>query len=82
MDKAGNFYGKGLTENCVSGAVGTNVFQVSPAGQPKILSTIPQVEDGGPFPQGGFIAGSDGYLYGATQSGGANGGGAVFKIKK
>jgi hypothetical protein len=82
MDKAGNFYGKSLTENCLSEGLGTIVFQVTPAGLPKILYTIPEVDDGGAFPQGGLIAGNDGYLYGATQFGGANSGGAVFKAKK
>ncbi|HEX4295994.1 MAG TPA: choice-of-anchor tandem repeat GloVer-containing protein [Rhizomicrobium sp.] len=82
MDKAGHFYGKGLTENCLSEGEGTNVFQVTPAGQPKVLYTFFGSEDGGAFPQGGFIADDDGNLYGATQFGGANSGGAVFKVEK
>jgi uncharacterized repeat protein (TIGR03803 family) len=82
MDKAGNFYGKSLLENCFSGGIGTDVFEVTPAGQPKILYTFVFSQDGGGFPQGGLILGDDGNLYGATQFGGANSGGAVFEVEK
>ena len=82
MDKAGNFYGKAVSANCTSEGDGTNVFEVTPSGQAKILYFFFLSEDGGSFPQAGLVLGNDGNLYGATQFGGANSGGAVFEVEK
>lgn len=38
------------------------------------------INSDGAFPESELIAGSDGYLYGVTRAGGANGTGTVFKI--
>ena len=83
-----NFYGTtfngGVSTNCGGQGCGS-VFQITPAGA---LTTIysfcsqyafPLCLDG-LVPYGGVIQATDGKLYGATNSGGANNGGTVFHI--
>jgi uncharacterized repeat protein (TIGR03803 family) len=61
------------------------VFEISPAGAETVLysfsgySGVQGVKDGA-YPGAGLILGSDGYLYGVTQEGGANNYGTLFKI--
>ncbi|PTU31349.1 choice-of-anchor tandem repeat GloVer-containing protein [Stenotrophobium rhamnosiphilum] len=72
----GNFYGTN-SENGANGK-GT-VFQITPAG---VLTTIHAFGAGtdGAEPSANLVEGKDGSLYGTTQSGGANGGGTIYKI--
>jgi uncharacterized repeat protein (TIGR03803 family) len=81
----GNFYG--TTGNDGTGAYcggycGT-VFQMTPTGDLKTLYSF-CAESGcrdGAYPVAGLVQASDGYLYGTTEYGGANGGyGTVFRI--
>ena len=75
----GNFYGN----TAIGGPQeGGTIFKVTPAG---VLTTISNLctQDGCPNGQGpmsSLIQASDGNLYGTTTSGGANGGGTVFKV--
>lgn len=55
------------------------VFQLSPAGQMKVLYSFKNTTDGA-FPNSGLTLGTDGSLYGTTPGGGAVGYGLVFKI--
>ncbi|HTS19973.1 MAG TPA: choice-of-anchor tandem repeat GloVer-containing protein [Verrucomicrobiae bacterium] len=79
----GYFYGttpEGGTNYTCPGGCGT-VFRISSSG---VLTTLYEFA-GWPPPQtytpgGGLVQGNDGDFYGTTQSGGANGDGAVFRI--
>ncbi len=75
------------------GASGTGtVFKVAPDGSafeslhafgaiiPDETVTLDKNADG-INPAGGLVAGADGYLYGVTQAGGANGRGTVFRLR-
>jgi len=77
MDSAGNLYGSTLT----GGFHGT-IFELSFSGGTWNLSTLYSFDGThGSGPAGGsLILDSSGDLYGATQAGGANKNGAVFKI--
>jgi uncharacterized repeat protein (TIGR03803 family) len=55
------------------------VFQLSPAGQMKVLYSFQNKTDG-VFPKSGLTLGTDGSLYGTTSAGGSVGFGTVFKI--
>jgi uncharacterized repeat protein (TIGR03803 family) len=74
----GNFYG-------TTGGGGTHaksgiIFKVTPSGHETILHDFGGSGDGR-NPAAGLIQGSDGNLYGTTESGGASGFGTVFRIK-
>ncbi|MBI5774413.1 MAG: choice-of-anchor D domain-containing protein [Verrucomicrobia bacterium] len=72
----GNFYG--MTENGGNNGYGT-AFMVTPAG---VLTTLVHFNysGNGGNPYGALMQGSDGNLYGMTQTGGNNGYGTVFKM--
>ena len=77
-----NFYGMtyagGASTNC-GGGCGT-VFVIMPTGSETVLHSFGSAFDG-EFPEGSLIQATDGNLYGMTSQGGANGTGAVIKIK-
>jgi uncharacterized repeat protein (TIGR03803 family) len=55
------------------------VFKISPAGVETVLWSFGAGNDG-QRPHGGLLLASDGNIYGVTVNGGANNGGAVFKV--
>ena len=75
----GNFYG--TTQSGGLNAFGT-VFSITPAGA---LTTLVNLTGStgtalGITPQGALVAGTDGAMYGTTQSGGLNSFGTIFKV--
>ena len=64
-------------------AGGTNnfgtVFKISPAGVFSNLYSFSGANDGGQ-PQSPLVRGLDGFFYGATDSGGSNGFGTIFRV--
>jgi uncharacterized repeat protein (TIGR03803 family) len=72
----GNFYG--LSYDGGTSHSGT-VFRITPAGAETVLWSFGLGSDG-QRPYGSLVQGNDGNFYGTTYSGGANGGGTVFKI--
>jgi len=78
FDSAGNLYG--TTAIGGSSSAGT-IFELSPSGNnwtETILHTF-QGSDGS-FPTGNLTADQSGNIYGAAESGGADGGGTVFEL--
>ena len=86
---SGAFYGTtpsgGANDSPYTGGAGT-VFKITPGGTLTTLysfcseiSPTGRCTDGA-FPQTGVVQGTDGNLYGATQAGGVNGDGTLFKI--
>jgi uncharacterized repeat protein (TIGR03803 family) len=76
LGKDGNFYG--TTSSFGANLEGT-VFKITPAGAFTTLHTFDGTD--GDSPVGLLIQGAvDGYFYGTTYSGGANGSGTVFRI--
>ena len=74
--KDGNFYGTTLT----GGANGYGVvFKISSSGALTTLYSFTNGTDGA-NPLASLIQGKDGYFYGTTYNGGANGVGVVFKV--
>jgi uncharacterized repeat protein (TIGR03803 family) len=80
----GNFYGTtsiGGTGNLAAGTV----FKLTPSGQLTTLHTF-IADQSGNYPNGanpgGVVEGNDGFLYGATVTGGANNTGVVFQLSK
>jgi uncharacterized repeat protein (TIGR03803 family) len=85
FDPAGNLYGTtplGGDVKCMSGSGCGVVFQLTPSGAGWDHNTLYTFEDGsdGAFPSGGVILDASGNLYGATATGGSNGGGTVFEL--
>jgi uncharacterized repeat protein (TIGR03803 family) len=79
LDSAGNLYG-----TTSAGGINGNgsVYELSPSGggyTEKTLYDFQGAQDGG-SPYSGLIFDHAGNLYGATQYGGANGGGTVFEL--
>jgi uncharacterized repeat protein (TIGR03803 family) len=75
----GNLYGTtsiGGTNSYNSGTV----FRVTKAGVITVLTSFGPDASAGTWPQAELTQGPDGNLYGVTSSGGANSGGAVFRI--
>jgi len=72
----GNFYG--TTTEGGNGSVGT-IFKITAAGVYSVIKHLNAATDGA-SPQGSLVQGTDGFLYGMTNSGGANTGGTVFKM--
>ncbi len=69
----GNFYGTtvlgGTTANASDGLLGQGtIFEISPIGSYTNLHSFDGSDGAAPY--GGLVQGSDGYFYGATQSGG------------
>lgn len=82
MDTRGNLYGTtylGGNAGCFSGGCGT-VFRISPTGKETVLYRFPKSGSNGNNPQAGLVFDAGGSLYGTTFSGGAYGGGVVFKL--
>ena len=72
----GNFYG--TTEG--GGATGGGaVFRVTPTGDESVLYSFQDGSDAA-FPMATLLEGSDGNLYGTSNSGGQNAGGTVFMV--
>jgi uncharacterized repeat protein (TIGR03803 family) len=81
LDSAGNVYGTtegGGTGSCYIDGCGV-VFVVTPAGQETVLYTFTG-GTGGDIPEAGVTLDSTGNVYGTTVSGGAAGGGVVYKL--
>jgi uncharacterized repeat protein (TIGR03803 family) len=76
----GNFYGT-TSGGSPSGSSGA-VFKITPSGQITTLYPFCSQTNciDGAAPTGGLVLGADGNFYGTTSSGGAFGGGEVFKI--
>lgn len=75
-DKSGNLYGT-TTNGGASGA--GSVFKITATGTESVLYSFTGKTDGSD-PEAGLAIDSSGNLYGTTTAGGANGGGAVFKL--
>jgi uncharacterized repeat protein (TIGR03803 family) len=73
----GNFYG--TTAGGGAFKLGT-VFQLTPHGTFSTLYSFAGAPNDGAQPFGGLVQGTDGKLYGAAQTGGASGNGALFQI--
>jgi uncharacterized repeat protein (TIGR03803 family) len=72
----GNFYG--TTQAGGASGYGT-VFKVTPAGVETVLYSFGGGTDGS-YPYAGLTQGTDGNFYGATDQGGANNFGTIFKV--
>lgn len=79
-DAAGNLYG--TTYSGGSTSFGGTVFKLDTKGVETVLYNFGVQSGDGLFPTGGLIRDAAGNLYGTTQSGGASGFGAVFKVDK
>jgi uncharacterized repeat protein (TIGR03803 family) len=78
IDFGGNLYG--TTEQGGTNNTGT-VYQLTPKGTETVLYSFGSANGGdGNYPQTGVIADSQGNLYGATENGGVNGYGTIFKL--
>ncbi|MGO9075485.1 MAG: choice-of-anchor tandem repeat GloVer-containing protein [Terriglobales bacterium] len=77
FDKKGNLYGSTIA----GGLYGQGtVFELSPAGEEKILYTFGSQASDGASPVGGLVLDTAGNLYGVTAYGGAYGFGTIFEI--
>ncbi len=76
-DWAGNVYGTTSAGGASNAGV---VFKLDTSGNETVLYSFTGAADGG-NPYVGVVIGQDGDLYGTADSGGAEGAGAVFKIK-
>jgi uncharacterized repeat protein (TIGR03803 family) len=72
----GNFYGMARAGGSYDAGV---IFRMTPSHQVTVLHTFTGGSDG-QEPLGGFLQGSDGYLYGTAAQGGASGSGVLFRI--
>ena len=72
----GNYYG----ENGAGGLGNGTIYQLSSGGALKVVYSFGKNANDGSQPEGGLRQGSDGFLYGTTLVGGANGRGTVFKL--
>jgi uncharacterized repeat protein (TIGR03803 family) len=72
----GNFYG--MTGYGGANGVGA-VFKITPGGAETVLYSFGNGTDG-QYPYGSLVQGTDGNFYGMTESGGANGFGAIVEI--
>ena len=82
----GNFYGTTTSSGGSSAANGGTVFKISSTGQFTLLKIFGPNPSGqfssGNDPVGSLVEGNDGFLYGATRSGGSQNAGVIFKISK
>ncbi len=75
----GSFYGTASIGGTSSGGV---VFKLTPSGTYTVLFNFSTSASANGFNSfAGLVQGSDGFLYGVTQNGGANNFGGIFKIK-
>jgi uncharacterized repeat protein (TIGR03803 family) len=72
----GNLYSTAPAGGTCCGAL----FQITPAGNLKVIHNFTGSSNDGAFPQGGLTLGTDGNLYGTTYEGGSVTAGAVFKV--
>ena len=79
----GEIYGNNRFHGPNRGDTGT-ILRLRPGGDVVVLyafaAGVDQAYSDGADPQTGLILGSDGYLYGTTSAGGANGNGTIFRI--
>jgi uncharacterized repeat protein (TIGR03803 family) len=68
----------GTTENGGTNNAGT-IFKITKSGTYTVLRNLSAATDGG-GPNGSLIQAKDGNLYGATNTGGTNSGGTIFKM--
>jgi len=84
QDSSGNWYGVtffGGDASCAGGDVGCGtVYKIDAAGNETVLHRFKDTNGDGAFPYAPLVIGSDGDLYGATNSGGASNFGTVFKL--
>jgi uncharacterized repeat protein (TIGR03803 family) len=73
----GNLYG--ATGRGGADQAGT-VFKITPSGELTVIYNFEFPFSSGAYPTGGLTLADDGYLYGATQSGGTSNLGTIFKI--
>jgi uncharacterized repeat protein (TIGR03803 family) len=83
----GNFYGAAqLTTSGSSNPQGGTLFKITPSGGFTLLFTFRQDSSGnyvnGNQPATALVEANDGFLYGATFTGGANNSGVLFRISK
>jgi uncharacterized repeat protein (TIGR03803 family) len=81
----GNFYGNAAScaalppgNECIPFSTDGAVYKLTAAGAFSVLHTFTGLD--GSNPLGPLVQGTDGYLYGTTLDGGANGVGTIFKI--
>jgi len=72
----GNLYSTAPAGGTCCGAL----FQITPAGNLKVIHNFTGSNNDGAFPQGGVTLGTDGNFYGTTYEGGSVTAGAVFKV--
>ncbi len=72
----GNFYGMLSGSSTYTGGA---IFKITPGGQFSIVKNLNLNTDGG-RPSGRLLQASDGAFYGINTSGGANGGGTIFRL--
>lgn len=77
-DEAGNLYGTTYLGGGQFGCCGV-VYKLDPSGNETVLYTFTGGADGG-YPQSGVTRDFQGYLYGATSSGGSAGFGVVYRV--
>jgi uncharacterized repeat protein (TIGR03803 family) len=77
----GNFYGTTIAGGAARAGAGT-VFQLVTSGTAPVVNTLHSFTGGldGGIPRASLIQGTDGNLYGTTQTGGVNGAGTVFQL--
>src|SRR5260370_39770947 len=73
----GNFYGTTTFGGVLNDGA---IYRVTPGGVVSVLYRFQGQPGDGAFPVGGLVQGTDGNLYGATESGGAFGNGTLYKI--
>lgn len=77
QDSAGSFYGATAIGGTNSGGT---VFRLTADGMFRTLASFDLSGSGGNSPYGGLLLGSNGFIYGTTSQGGANGYGAVYEM--
>jgi len=78
LDKVGNLYGTTLQGGFYGN--GGTVFKVDPSGEETVLYSFNLSTGDAALPYGGLVLDAAGNLYGATSSGGAAFGGAIFEV--
>jgi uncharacterized repeat protein (TIGR03803 family) len=76
----GNFYGTSVGDDLDGGNLYGTLFQMSPAGDFKVMHVFVGGATDGHFPAAPLIQASDGNLYGTALDGGAHNRGTVFRL--